>query len=290
MIFSRRIGRFSLDRLALIITAIAAVVLTARVWLHENPQHDPGAPLNLNDPPGWATQGKLVALRADPEECRAVMDRSGGAFTLLDETGEGACRRPDRLVLDDEPLSPSPAIATCPVAAGFALWMRRSVQHTAEAIYGSPVVRIDHLGTYNCRRINGASTGQWSEPVRVGTLPGALTYRHDIDSDDWTQNVAVSLIQEIRNRQNEIRRAEFVPTSSDHTWLPPDAERIELDDSGPLCRHSGAQLRAHDRVGIRAVRGTKIMSQLMDQHLETVIAGCVLCHIGHHNVTSQRRT
>ena len=82
------------------------------------------------------------------------------------------------------------------------------------------------------RREQVPATGQWSEPVRVGTLPGALTYRHDIDSDDWTQNVAVSLIQEIRNRQDEIRRAEFPPTSGDHTWLPPDAERIELDEDG----------------------------------------------------------
>ena len=239
MIFSRRIGRFSLDRLALIIIAIAAVVLTARVWLHENPQHDPWAPLNLNDPPGWATQGKLVALRADPEECRAVMDRSGVAFTLLDETGEGACRRPDRLVLDDEPLSPSPAIATCPVAAGFALWMRRSVQHTAEAIYGSPVVRIDHLGTYNCRRINGASTGQWSEHATGNAIDIAAFVlgngRRISVLDGWKSAPDDAFLVSVRNSACDIFATVLSP---DYNSL--HADHLHLDQAsrsfGGVCR------------------------------------------------------
>ena len=239
MIFSRRIGRFSLDRLALVIIAIAAVVLTARVWLHENPQHDPWAPLNLNDPPGWATQGKLVALRADPEKCRAVMDRSGVAFTLLDETGEGACRRPDRLVLEDEPLSPSPAIATCPVAAGFALWMRRSVQPTAEDIYGSPVVRIDHLGTYNCRRINGASTGQWSEHATGNAIDIAAFVlgngRRISVLDGWESAPDDAFLVSVRNSACDIFATVLSP---DYNSL--HADHLHLDQAsrsfGGVCR------------------------------------------------------
>ena len=163
MRISRTIGRFSLDRTVIGLLLSAAVLLGGRAWLEENPQHNPWAPLSLDDPPGWATQRKLAGLRSDPTECRAMLERSGVVFRALDPAGEGECRREDRTVLAEAPLSPGQPVTTCSVAAGFELWLRQSVQPAAEELLGSPVARVEHFGTYSCRRIAGSQSGTWSE-------------------------------------------------------------------------------------------------------------------------------
>ena len=163
MRISRTIGRFSLDRTMIGLLLLGAVLLGARAWLEDNPQHNPWAPLSLDDAPGWATQRKLAALRDDPAECRAVLERSGVAFRTLDPSGEGECRREDRIVLSEAPLSPRQPVSTCAVAAGVELWLGQSVQPAAEELLGSPVARVEHFGTFSCRRIYGRESGNWSE-------------------------------------------------------------------------------------------------------------------------------
>lgn len=163
MKLSRQIGTFRFDRLAIVLLVIGGLFLAARAWLADHPEHDPWAPLNLNDPPGWATQAKLAALRNAPQECRAVLDRSDIAFAALPPAGESECRREDRTVLTAAALTPDSPPATCPVAAGFTLWMRQGVQPAAQELLGSPVARVEHFGTYSCRRLYGRSEGAWSE-------------------------------------------------------------------------------------------------------------------------------
>ena len=156
-------ARWPLDGLAVALFVAGALFLVARGWLAEHPQHDPWAPLDLADPPGWATQRKLAALRRDPAECRAVLERSGVAFTALPAAGEGACRREDRTVIAATALAPDPPAATCAVGAGMVLWLRQSVQPAAERLLGSPVARVEHFGAYSCRRLYGRDVGPWSE-------------------------------------------------------------------------------------------------------------------------------
>lgn len=151
------------DRIALPALIALALALTAKGWLDAHPEHNPWAPLDLNDPPGWATARKLAALRSDASACRAVLARSGVAFTGLVPTADGACARPDRTVLDKSLLSPARPATTCAVAAGLELWMRRSVQPAARDLFGAEVVRVEHLGSYSCRRVYGRSEGAWSE-------------------------------------------------------------------------------------------------------------------------------
>ena len=188
MRISRRIGSFALDRRVLGAFALAALALAGRAWLHDNPQHNPWAPLNLDDPPGWATQRKLAALRSDPEECLAVLDRSAVTYRSLDPAGEGSCRRADRLVLAASPLAPAQPVATCPVMIGMELWIR-SLEPIASEIYASPIARIEHFGTYNCRRINGADSGNWSEHATGNAIDIAAFVTEDGQRvsvlDDW---------------------------------------------------------------------------------------------------------
>lgn len=149
------------DQAAFALFVLGMLALFMRTWLHHHPEHNPWTPLDLDDPPGWATQSKIAALRDDPAECRAVLTRSEVAFTALDPAGEGECRRNDRLRLDREPLVSEPEM-TCALGAAFTLWERR-IRPIAEAALGSPIARIEHFGTYSCRRLYGRAEGGWSE-------------------------------------------------------------------------------------------------------------------------------
>lgn len=159
---------FPFDRFIVAVLLVACLLLAGRAWLREHPGYDPWTPLSLEEPPGWATPRKFSALRADRGMCRAFLDRSGIDKTALAPTGSDSCRRDDRKVLAapaaaEIRLSPSRPEATCAVDAGLAWWLRHGVQAQAEAIFGSRVVRIEQLGTYNCRRIGNGAKGNWSE-------------------------------------------------------------------------------------------------------------------------------
>ena len=152
----------------MVLLVAGALLLTGWRWLDDHPQHNPWTPLSLGDPPGWATGRKLARLRADPAQCRAFLRRSAIAYTALPPTGEGACRREDRTVVAPDrasglALRPAGAQASCAVDAALALWLRHGVQPAARRLLDSRVVAIDHLGTYNCRRIGGGTKGTWSE-------------------------------------------------------------------------------------------------------------------------------
>jgi hypothetical protein len=156
-------------------TALAALVLLALgyagwQWLQTHPEHNPWAPHNLGDPPGWATRAKLARLKGDVTECRAVLSRSELAFTALEPTGEGPCARPDRTRLGRYPLAPDTPAVTCPVAAALEIWRRDSVAPAARRIMGSEIKRIEHLGAFSCRRMYGDSDAPWSEHATANAI------------------------------------------------------------------------------------------------------------------------
>lgn len=154
---------FVAARRAAIALLLVAAAIFAWQWLLDHPQHDPWAPLDLRDPPGWATRAKLARLKGDVAECRAVLARSGLAFSALPAVGEGSCARSDRTRLGDFPLAPDTPPVTCPVAVALEIWRRDAVAPAAQRILGSEFVRIEHLGAYSCRRMYGAAEGAWSE-------------------------------------------------------------------------------------------------------------------------------
>ena len=160
-----RAARRALAALVLLLAAIAGWQ-----WLQDHPEHNPWAPLDLRDPPGFATRAKLARLRGDVTECRAVLSRSDVVFTALPPIGEGDCARPDRTQLGDYPLAPDTPPVTCPVAAALEIWRQRSVALAARDILGSEILRIEHLGAFACRRIYGGADGPWSEHATANAI------------------------------------------------------------------------------------------------------------------------
>lgn len=240
MRLSRHIGQFKLDRAIIGALFALAVFVAARAWLAEHPEHNPWAPLDLNDPPGWATHRKLAALRESPGECRAMLERSGVAFEALPAIGEGECRREDRIVLSQAPIAPSAPQITCPVAAGFELWLRQGVQPAAEAMFGQRVSRIEHFGSYSCRRMYGRETGRWSEHATGNALDVAAFVLADgrrisVRADWDGEGDAATFLRRVREEACEVFGTVLSPdyneAHADHLHLDQATRRF-----GGFCR------------------------------------------------------
>lgn len=240
MTFSGFIGRFRLDRLLLGIILLGAIFIGVRAWLAENPQHNPWAPLDLNDPPGWATQRKLAALRADPSECRAVLQRSMVVFTQLDPAGEGKCRREDRVILDDAPLAPDAPPTTCTVGVALELWLRNGVRPAAEEMLGSRLAAIEHLGAYSCRRLYGREAGRWSEHATGNAIDIAAFVLEDGRRvsliDGWTdEDVEAQFLRHVRDEAcktfGTVLSPDYNAAHADHLHLDQAARGF-----GGVCR------------------------------------------------------
>lgn len=223
------------DRWVLALLCVAALCLAGRDWLRAHPQYDPSAPLRLDDPPGWATARKLVALRDDPAACRAFLTRAGIGYTALPPTGRGACRREDRLVMTPDRatglvLRPAGAQATCAVAAGLALWLARGVRPAARTLLHGRVVALTHYGTVSCRRIAGGP--MWSEHATGNAI--------DISGFVLADGRTVTVARDWRDpgpRGRFLHAARDAACGSFGTVLSPDynaahADHLHLDQAG----------------------------------------------------------
>ena len=80
---------------------------------------------------------------------------------------DGACglNRPFRVAAfrDGNVALNSEATLACSMIGPIETWLATSVQPAAFAMLGSPVVEIATMGSYNCRRRNGRSSGPLSE-------------------------------------------------------------------------------------------------------------------------------
>lgn len=237
---ARGIDRMRWDRAALAALAIFGLTLGAQAWLRENPGHNPWAPLDLRDPPGWATPRKIADLRGDPVQCRAVLERSGIDFTVLDSAGEAACLRTDRTVLAQSPLTPARPATTCAVAAALELWLENGVKPAAEEIFAQPVESIEHFGAYSCRRLYGRDDGPWSQHATGNAI--------DISAFVLADGTRISVLGDWSGDAEKARFLQQVRDSacdSFGTVLSPDynashADHLHLDQEqrgiGGVCR------------------------------------------------------
>jgi hypothetical protein len=106
-----------------------------------------------------------LVFTPNPEtrQCLAQLGTARASFTPLPDQYYGAgCStvgtvrlaslKSDRRDLALSNLGP----VTCPLAEGFAGWVRFGVDRAAQQILGSALVRIETMGSYNCRNIAGS--------------------------------------------------------------------------------------------------------------------------------------
>lgn len=147
---------------------IATAALVAWGALRGRPQDLPWTALDLAQPIGMFTGRKLTGLTGDAAGCRALLDRAGIRYTALGSRHVGQCGYDDAVRLGTGgprtvALSPADLGTSCPVAAALVLWEWNVVAPAAQRHFGARVTRIDHFGSYSCRRMYGRDAGAWSE-------------------------------------------------------------------------------------------------------------------------------
>jgi hypothetical protein len=156
-------------KIALLLTLIglAALLLYGRSRSH--PEDMPWTALDLADPPGAFTGRKLAALSGQGARCRALLRRAGVRYTALPARSDGPqCGYVDGVRFRpggalQASYSPADLGTSCSVAAALALWEWHVLQPAALRHLGSKVDRVEHWGSYQCRRMNHRSDAPWSE-------------------------------------------------------------------------------------------------------------------------------
>lgn len=150
------------------------------------PRHwNPWAPLTLQEPDGPLTRWKINRLQTSPAACRQWLadapaivstplpDRSFGPADQQAGDGGDHCgwQTASRISGMGAVRFSSPFMLTCGAAVALARWERHVLQPAAHAHLGAPVVRIEHLGSYACRRIAGSTgAGRLSEHAHANAL------------------------------------------------------------------------------------------------------------------------
>jgi hypothetical protein len=174
----RGAAALGIRRIAVAVT-VSAVLLGMAFALYSfaksRPQDMPWTPLDLGEKPGLFTAGKLVALTRDFPQCRRLLERAGVRYVALAPIGGEQCGYTDGVRLTAGGartigFAPKDVGMACPVAAAMAMLEWNVLQPAAQRHFGVRVRTIEHFGSYNCRRMYGRSTGDWSEHATADAI------------------------------------------------------------------------------------------------------------------------
>ena len=137
--------------------------------------------------------------RPDERQCLARLGQSRALFTPLPDQYYGAgcstlgtvrlaALRSDSASLALSNLGP----VTCPLADTFAAWARFGVDRAAQQILGSALVRIETMGSYNCRNVAGSDRRSAHATARAIDVSGFVLAdgRRITVSGDWDKGSA----------------------------------------------------------------------------------------------------
>ena len=145
--------------------------------VRDEPERFPWTPLSLSDPIGDFTGRKLAALGGDPRRCEALLDAFGSNDLPVPprRPAEQACGYDRAMLL--RPINgaalrfaPQGLVTACPVAAALALLERDVIQPAALRHLGERIARVDHFGSYSCRRLYGRDEGAFSEHATANAV------------------------------------------------------------------------------------------------------------------------
>jgi hypothetical protein len=159
--------------LILFLTGVAVAAWlwhTGRVVLPD--RWNPWAPLAIAAPPDAFFRLKLARASRDGAACRTLLHDAGLRFRPLADrsTGQG-CGFADAVRVERTSLDLGASLdMSCRLALSFALWERHALQPAAQAHFGAPVVRLQHLGSYACRTIGGGKGGTRSRHATADAI------------------------------------------------------------------------------------------------------------------------
>jgi hypothetical protein len=133
---------------------------------------NPFSPIELTDTPNAMTHVKLRLLQPRYEACIATIRRRGISIARDSISSPASdCGMKKGLRLLHSGVSYGGDIeASCAEMAALLIWERHVLLPASQSIMGSPVVRVRHYGTYECRNINHAEKGRRSEHAHANAI------------------------------------------------------------------------------------------------------------------------
>jgi hypothetical protein len=108
-----------------------------------------------------------------PPECLAALAASGAVYDRIADFETGPGCRVDAAVrvhrLAGVALS-TPFVASCPLALALQRHADTRIQPAAQRLLGSDITRIEHVGSFACRRIRGRPNGPLSQHAYARAL------------------------------------------------------------------------------------------------------------------------
>jgi hypothetical protein len=191
-------------------------------------------PSGAISPAAIPDSGKLV------RQCHSDLRRMGIQFRVLeDRVFGGGCTAIGAVQLLEvgTPVANLGAM-TCPLARELAGWVRDAVQPAAEKYLDSPVQRIESMGTYSCRAVNGQAGGKLSEHGRANAV--------DIGAFVLADGRRITLLGDWSGKdegaRNFLRAVHQAGCRHFQIGLGPDANNFHRDHlhfdmgRGPYCR------------------------------------------------------
>lgn len=127
-----------------------------------------------------AGRGSVNWERPEARLCLQQLGQSGAQFAPLPDRMYGAgCSTLDSVKLDRVGGDLGPLTVTnlgplaCPLANSFAAWARYGVDRAARQILGSPIAKIETMGSYSCRNVAGTarrSAHSRAEAIDIGAF------------------------------------------------------------------------------------------------------------------------
>ena len=136
---------------------IASTLALAACSLPSSPggsaAHQAMRPAALTRAPSVSDRQCLTQLAATAASFTPLPDKYYGAHCSTLDSVQLTALRSDHASLAVSNLGP----VSCPLAETFAGWARYGVDRAARVVLGSPLVRIETFGSYNCRNVAGTA-------------------------------------------------------------------------------------------------------------------------------------
>jgi hypothetical protein len=132
---------------------ISAAILLPRL----PPNWRPWGPPALDAPPTPFSHLQISHLSRNRDLCLAALNAAAQSTItpLPDRTMDGDCGYTNVVRIQEAPVSYNATTSTTCALAAALYWWELELQHRAEALLGQPLKRIEHVGTFACRSVNG---------------------------------------------------------------------------------------------------------------------------------------
>ena len=187
-------------------------------------QWNPVEPLRVADPVTPLTGWKLEHALASTQSCLAVLDDAARFDPMTDLKTSQTCSIEGRIDLRGVGDAALASIETrCAIGLRLAMWEQHALQPAAQALFGTTVSQIDHIGSYNCRRIRGSSE-RWSTHATADAI--------DVSGFQLADGTRLRLIadwDEGGPKGDFLRRARDSACDWFRVTLSPDYNRLHAD-------------------------------------------------------------